>query len=46
MALFMREKGYEAYAIKGGLHRWREEGYPVEDKEASHGWLDALLSGL
>jgi rhodanese-related sulfurtransferase len=30
----MRKKGYEAFAIEGGLEAWREAGYPVEDKEA------------
>ena len=44
MALFMREQGYEAYAVKGGLHEWRERGYPVEEREAGNGWLDGLLS--
>jgi rhodanese-related sulfurtransferase len=29
----MRKKGYQAYAIKGGLLKWREKGYPVEEKE-------------
>jgi hypothetical protein len=30
----MREQGYQAYAIEGGLHEWREAGYPVEEKGA------------
>jgi hypothetical protein len=30
----MRKKGYEAHAIEGGLEGWREEGYPIEEKEA------------
>jgi 3-mercaptopyruvate sulfurtransferase SseA len=42
----MRERGYEAYVIEGGLHEWRERGYPVEEREARHGWLDAILSAL
>lgn len=46
MVLFMREKGYEAYAIDGGLHKWREKGYPVEEKEGRRGWVDAVLSRL
>ena len=42
----MREQGYEAYAIEGGLHAWREKGYPVEQKAGRPGWLDALLTLL
>ena len=46
MVLFMRENGYDAYAIEGGLHKWREKGYPVEDREGRRGWVDTLLSRL
>lgn len=44
MALSLREQGYEAYAIEGGLHAWRAEGHAVEQKAGRPGWLDALLS--
>jgi rhodanese-related sulfurtransferase len=33
VALFLRNQGYQAYAIKGGLEAWHEAGYPVEEKE-------------
>lgn len=34
MAFFLRQQGYEAYAVRGGLDAWREAGYPTERKEA------------
>ena len=42
----MREQDYEAYAIEGGLHAWREKGYPVEQRAVRPGWLEALLTWL
>jgi rhodanese-related sulfurtransferase len=33
VALFLRKKGYDAYAIEGGLDAWLEAGYPLEKKE-------------
>lgn len=33
MAFFLRNQGYEAYAIQGGLAAWQEAGYPVEPKQ-------------
>lgn len=32
MALFLREQGYRAYALRGGLLGWYEAGYPLEPK--------------
>jgi rhodanese-related sulfurtransferase len=34
VALFLRDQGYEAYAIEGGLEAWKDAGYPVGEKEA------------
>jgi rhodanese-related sulfurtransferase len=33
VAFFLRKKGYEANAIKGGLEAWKEDDYPVEEKD-------------
>jgi hypothetical protein len=33
VAQFLREQGYEAYALKGGYHGWKGAGYPLEPKE-------------
>ena len=35
IAYFLRQHGYEAYAIAGGLPAWQEAGYPVAEKEHS-----------
>jgi rhodanese-related sulfurtransferase len=29
-AEFMREKGFEAFAIEGGYEEWRDSGLPIE----------------
>lgn len=29
-AQFLREKGFEAYAIEGGYETWRDNGLPIE----------------
>jgi rhodanese-related sulfurtransferase len=34
VALFLRERSYQAFAIKGGLKEWKEAGFPVEEKES------------
>ena len=34
MASFLREKGFQAWALKGGFQGWRDAGYPVESKRA------------
>ncbi len=34
MALFLRENGYQASALRGGYQAWREAGYPVDSKVA------------
>jgi 3-mercaptopyruvate sulfurtransferase SseA len=28
----LRQRGYTAYALEGGLHDWMEAGYPTESK--------------
>ncbi len=30
MALMLREKGFNAFVIKGGLAAWRKAGYALE----------------
>ncbi|HTB20588.1 MAG TPA: hypothetical protein VK708_20835 [Bryobacteraceae bacterium] len=30
MAHILREKGFDAYVIAGGLRAWRRAGYPLE----------------
>ena len=37
MAHFLREQGYRAYALAGGLQGWDEAGYPLEAKTAERG---------
>jgi len=32
VAHFLRKKGYEANAIRGGLEAWHDAGYPTEEK--------------
>lgn len=32
MALFLRNEGFRAYAIRGGFMGWRDAGYPLEPK--------------
>ncbi len=34
MALFLRDKGYRAWALKGGYRAWRQAGYPLDSKVA------------
>jgi 3-mercaptopyruvate sulfurtransferase SseA len=33
VAQFLREQGYEAFALKGGYQGWKAAGYPLEPKE-------------
>jgi rhodanese-related sulfurtransferase len=33
VALFLRKRGYDAYAIRGGIDAWRDAEYPLEAKE-------------
>lgn len=33
MALFLRDQGYEAFALQGGYAAWRDAGYPLEPKK-------------
>ena len=35
VAYFLRQHGYDAYAIAGGLPAWREAGYPLQEKEVA-----------
>ncbi|MBI2836418.1 MAG: hypothetical protein HYX85_01850 [Chloroflexi bacterium] len=35
MALFLRRKGYRAFALKGGYRAWEEAGYPTEARKAT-----------
>ena len=37
MAQELRQRGYTAYALEGGLHDWMEAGYPSESKRAEIG---------
>ncbi len=37
MAQFLREQGYQAYALHGGLAGWLDAGYPTEPKTAERG---------
>ena len=37
MAQFLREQGYRAYALEGGLQAWYDAGYPFEPKSAERG---------
>ncbi len=37
MAQFLREQGYQAYALEGGLDAWLDAGYPTDPKEAERG---------
>ncbi|MGH2354205.1 MAG: rhodanese-like domain-containing protein [Chloroflexota bacterium] len=32
MAQLLRDQGYRAYALQGGLAGWRRAGYPTEPK--------------
>ncbi len=34
MALFLRERGYKAWALKGGFQAWVEAGFPLQAKKA------------
>ncbi len=34
MALFLRDNGYRARALRGGYRAWREAGYPIDSKVA------------
>jgi rhodanese-related sulfurtransferase len=31
VAHLLREKGFDAYVISGGLRAWRRGGYPLEE---------------
>jgi hypothetical protein len=33
----LRDAGYRAYAVRGGLDAWRDAGYAVEPKTAEMG---------
>ena len=35
LARFLRQDGYEAWAISGGLPAWRAAGHPLESKQAA-----------
>ena len=37
MAQFLREQGYRAYALAGGLVGWEDAGYPLEPIAAQRG---------
>jgi 3-mercaptopyruvate sulfurtransferase SseA len=37
VAQFLREQGYQAYALEGGLAAWLDAGYPAEPKAAERG---------
>ena len=37
MAQFLREQGYRAFALRGGLLGWYEADYPLEPKEREQG---------
>ncbi len=37
MAQFLREQGYQAYALQGGLAAWIDAGYTTEPKAAEQG---------
>lgn len=32
MALFLRDRGYRAWALTGGYWAWREAGLPIDTK--------------
>jgi hypothetical protein len=33
VALFLRNQGYDAFALWGGYQAWKAAGYPLEPKE-------------
>jgi hypothetical protein len=33
VALYLREQGYRAFALRGGYQAWGAAGYPTEPKE-------------
>lgn len=37
MAQFLREQGYRAHALEGGLQAWYDAGYALEPKAAEKG---------
>jgi len=37
VAQFLREQGYRAYALEGGLQGWYDAGYPLEARTAEQG---------
>jgi len=37
VAQFLREQGYRAYALEGGLQGWHDAGYQLEAKTAERG---------
>ena len=34
MALYLRERGYRAFALRGGYKAWKDAGYATLPKEA------------
>ena len=43
MASLLREHGYEAFALAGGLAAWRAAGYPLEPRGLD---VPVMLEGL
>jgi hypothetical protein len=37
VAQFLRDRGYRAYALLGGLQGWYDAGYQLEPKDAERG---------
>ena len=37
MAQFLREQGYRAYALEGGLQAWYDAGFALEARSAERG---------
>jgi hypothetical protein len=37
VARFLRDQGYRAYALKGGLQGWYDAGFELEPKTAERG---------
>jgi 3-mercaptopyruvate sulfurtransferase SseA len=33
VAQFLREQGFDAFALKGGYQAWKAAGYPLEPKQ-------------
>ena len=43
MALLLRERGYQAWALNGGFQAWAEAGYPLQPKKVE---LKTTLAGI